>query len=168
MPLTPPLDADPVIDPVIDWATRLRSRGLRVTRPRLAVLDVLDHSPHLRAEQVIEAVRTVGTISSQAVYDVLNTLSAQGLVRRIQPRGSVARYELESGDNHHHVVCRGCGRVTDVECATGEAPCLDLPETTSLHGFSVDEAEVTWWGRCPDCCAVHDHPTRSPTRKDPA
>jgi Fur family ferric uptake transcriptional regulator len=137
-----------------DPAHLLRSRGLRVTRPRVAVLEALHTDPHLRAEQVITAVRRDGDVSSQAVYDVLNTLSAHGLVRRIQPRGSVARYELETGDNHHHVVCRGCGRVTDVECATGEAPCLDLPETTSLHGFSVDEAEVTWWGHCPDCSTV--------------
>jgi Fur family transcriptional regulator, stress-responsive regulator len=132
-------------------AQSLRGRGLRVTRPRMAVLEALEAEPHLRAEQVISAVRADGEVSSQAVYDVLNALSAHGLVRRIQPRGSVARYELETGDNHHHVVCRGCGRVTDVECATGEAPCLDLPETTSLHGFTVDEAEVTWWGRCPTC-----------------
>jgi Fur family ferric uptake transcriptional regulator len=134
-----------------DPARLLRARGLRVTRPRVAVLAALDTESHLRAEQVITAVRRDGEVSNQAVYDVLNTLSARGLVRRIQPRGSVARYELETGDNHHHVVCRGCGRVTDVECATGEAPCLDLPETTSLHGFSVDEAEVTWWGHCPEC-----------------
>jgi Fe2+ or Zn2+ uptake regulation protein len=134
-----------------DPAARLRSRGLRVTRPRVSVLRVLADQPHLRAEQVIDAARRDGEVSGQAVYDVLNTLSVHGLVRRIQPRGSVARYELETGDNHHHVVCRGCGRVSDVECATGEAPCLDLPETTSLHGFTVDEAEVTWWGRCPDC-----------------
>jgi Fur family transcriptional regulator, stress-responsive regulator len=135
-------------------ADLLRSRGLRVTRPRLAVLEALTADPHLRADQVIRAVRRDGEVSGQAVYDVLNILSAQGLLRRIQPRGSVARYELETGDNHHHVVCRSCGRVTDVECATGEAPCLDLPETTSLHGFTVDEAEVTWWGHCPDCSAT--------------
>jgi Fur family ferric uptake transcriptional regulator len=132
-------------------AQSLRDRGLRVTGPRVAVLAALDTESHLRTEQVIAAVRTHGEVSSQAVYDVLNVLTASGLVRRIQPRGSVARYELESGDNHHHVVCRDCGGVSDVECATGEAPCLDLPETTSLHGFSVDEAEVTWWGRCPAC-----------------
>jgi Fe2+ or Zn2+ uptake regulation protein len=132
-------------------AALLRARGLRVTRPRVAVLRVLASEPHRRADEVITAVRRDGEVSSQAVYDVLNTLSAQGLLRRIQPRGSVARYELETGDNHHHVVCRSCGRVSDVECATGEAPCLDLPETTALHGFSIDEAEVTWWGRCPRC-----------------
>jgi Fe2+ or Zn2+ uptake regulation protein len=139
-------------------AQSLRDRGLRVTRPRVAVLEALDAQPHLRADQVITAIRADGDVSSQAVYDVLNTLSAHGLVRRIQPRGSVARFELETGDNHHHVVCRGCGRVTDVECATGEAPCLDLPETTSLHGFTVDEAEVTWWGRCPACSSISPEP----------
>ncbi len=146
MPLTPP--------PPSAAADLLRTRGLRVTRPRVAVLESLGADPHLRAEQVISAVRRDGEVSSQAVYDVLNTLSAHGLVRRIQPRGDVARYELETGDNHHHVVCRTCGRVSDVECATGEAPCLDLPETTSLHGFTVDEAEVTWWGSCPDCATA--------------
>lgn len=148
MPSTPPARPAP--------ADLLRSRGLRVTRPRVAVLEALTADPHLRADQVIGVVRRDGEVSSQAVYDVLNTLSAQGLLRRIQPRGSVARYELESGDNHHHVVCRSCGRVTDVECATGEAPCLDLPETTSLHGFTVDEAEVTWWGQCPVCTTSHN------------
>jgi Fur family transcriptional regulator, stress-responsive regulator len=142
----PPADPGP--------AQSLRDHGLRVTRPRLAVLAALDAEPHLRAEQVITAVRTHGEVSSQAVYDVLHALSGSGLIRRIQPRGSVARYELETGDNHHHVVCRDCGRVSDVECATGEAPCLDLPETTSLRGFSVDEAEVTWWGRCPACTPI--------------
>jgi Fur family ferric uptake transcriptional regulator len=142
--------------PLHSAAQSLRDHGLRVTRPRLAVLAALDAAPHLRAEQVISAVRSEGEVSSQAVYDVLHALSASGLVRRIQPRGSVARYELETGDNHHHVVCRDCGRVSDVECATGEAPCLDLPETTSLHGFSIDEAEVTWWGRCPACSTSPD------------
>jgi Fur family ferric uptake transcriptional regulator len=138
-------------------AQSLRDRGLRVTRPRVAVLAALDAESHLRAEQVIAAVRNHGEVSSQAVYDVLHVLTASGLVRRIQPRGSVARYELESGDNHHHVVCRDCGGVSDVGCATGEAPCLDLPETTLLHGFSIDEAEVTWWGRCP-ACSTHPSP----------
>jgi Fur family ferric uptake transcriptional regulator len=145
----------PQAAPAPDPAALLRSRGLRVTRPRVAVLGVLHTEPHLRAEQVIDAARREGDVSGQAVYDVLNTLSAHGLVRRIQPRGSVARYELDTGDKHHHVVCRTCGRVTDVECATGEAPCLDLPTTTSLHGFTVDEAEVTWWGLCPTCTTAH-------------
>jgi Fur family transcriptional regulator, stress-responsive regulator len=151
----PPPGPDPARSP---QAQSLRERGLRVTRPRVAVLEALHAQPHLRAEQVIAAIRAGGEVSSQAVYDVLNALSAHGLVRRIQPRGSVARYEIDSGDNHHHVVCRDCGRVTDVECANGEAPCLDLPETTSLHGFSVDEAEVTWWGRCPACSPISPEP----------
>ena len=134
-----------------DAAELLRGHGLRVTQPRLAVLDVLERQPHLRVDQVIGAVRRDASVSTQAVYDVLNALSDHGLVRRIQPRGSVARYEIETGDNHHHVVCRSCGAVTDVECAAGEAPCLDLPDTPSLDGFAVDEAEVTWWGLCPTC-----------------
>jgi Fur family ferric uptake transcriptional regulator len=138
----------------------LRSRGLRVTRPRLAVLDVLERDRHLRADQVIAAVNgdAEAAVSAQAVYDVLNALSERGLVRRIQPRGSVARYELETGDNHHHLVCRGCGEVLDVPCAAGEAPCLDLPEDSALGGFAVDEAEVTWWGVCPTCTTLTDNP----------
>jgi Fe2+ or Zn2+ uptake regulation protein len=143
-----------------DVQQQLRSRGLRVTRPRLAVLDVLERDPHLRADQVIAAVnadKATGDVSTQAVYDVLNTLSELGLVRRIQPRGSVARYELESGDNHHHLVCRECGRVSDIPCATGEAPCLDLPEQPATVGYVIDEAEVTWWGLCPRCTSTNDH-----------
>jgi Fe2+ or Zn2+ uptake regulation protein len=132
----------------------LRGAGLRVTRPRLAVLTVLSTTPHSRADAVIGAVREDTAVSTQAVYDVLNTLTDRGLIRRFQPAGSVARYELQTGDNHHHVVCRSCGSVTDVECATGEAPCLDLPSTTDVHGFALDEAEVTWWGLCPDCQAA--------------
>jgi Fur family ferric uptake transcriptional regulator len=134
----------------------LRSRGLRVTRPRLAVLDVLEQQPHLRAEQVIGAVNAEGDVSAQAVYDVLNTLSERGLIRRIQPRGSVARYELETGDNHHHLVCRACGQVLDVPCAAGEAPCLDLPNDRATGGYAIDEAEVTWWGLCPACTSMTD------------
>ena len=141
-----------------DLEARLRGSGLRVTRPRLAVLGVLAQTPHLRADQVIDGVRREAEVSTQAVYDVLNVLSTRGIVRRIQPRGDVARYEIETGDNHHHVVCRSCGRVRDVECATGEAPCLDLPETTSTHGFTVDEAEVTWWGVCPACTQTDPAP----------
>jgi Fur family transcriptional regulator, stress-responsive regulator len=131
----------------------LRSAGLRVTRPRLAVLTALRTNPHSGAETVIGAVRQQTEVSTQAVYDVLNTLTDRGLIRRFQPAGSVARYELRTGDNHHHVVCRSCGNVTDVDCATGAAPCLDLPSTTDVHGFSIDEAEVTWWGVCPACQA---------------
>ena len=127
----------------------LRHAGLRVTRPRLAVLAALAAHPHAGADTVAGVVRRdLGGVSTQAVYDVLNVLAARGLARRIQPAGSVARYELRSGDNHHHVVCRVCGAVDDVDCATGEAPCLDAAAT---HGFEIDEAEVTFWGTCPDC-----------------
>jgi Fe2+ or Zn2+ uptake regulation protein len=127
----------------------LRQAGLRVTRPRLAVLAALRDAPHSGADAVLTAVRRdAGAVSTQAVYDVLNVLAGRDLVRRIQPAGSVARYELRIGDNHHHVVCRGCGAVSDVDCATGEAPCLD---TTDDLGFVIDEAEVTYWGTCPDC-----------------
>ena len=129
----------------------LRSRGLRVTRPRLAVMDALEQERHLRADEVISAVNADTDVSVQAVYDVLNTLSERGLVRRIQPRGSVARYELETGDNHHHLVCRACGQVLDVPCAAGEAPCLDLPSSPATGGYAIDEAEVTYWGLCPTC-----------------
>ena len=130
----------------------LRSRGLRVTRPRLAVLDVLDDNPgHLDVEQITTRVRQrLDTVSVQAVYDVLGALSRAGLARRIEPAGSPALYERRAGDNHHHVVCRGCGRIADVDCTVGQAPCLDPAQT---HGYVVDEAEVTFWGLCPDCQA---------------
>jgi Fur family ferric uptake transcriptional regulator len=127
----------------------LRSRGLRVTRPRLAVLDVLDGGGHLEVDEIANAVRMrLDSVSTQAVYDVLGALSRAGLARRIEPAGSPARFEARVGDNHHHVVCRGCGVVADVDCVTGSAPCLD-PSTAD--GFEVDEAEVTFWGLCPDC-----------------
>jgi Fe2+ or Zn2+ uptake regulation protein len=127
----------------------LRSRGLRVTRPRLAVLDVLAGGGHLEVDEIANAVRMrLDTVSTQAVYDVLGALSRAGLARRIEPAGSPARFEARVGDNHHHVVCRGCGVVADVDCVTGSAPCLD-PSTAD--GFEVDEAEVTFWGLCPDC-----------------
>ncbi len=128
----------------------LRSRGLRVTRPRLAVLEVLTTSPgHLDVDEIAEKVRQrLDSVSTQAVYDVLSALSRAGLARRIEPAGSPARFEGRVGDNHHHIVCRGCGVIADVDCAMGEAPCLDPSER---HGFEVDEAEVTFWGLCPDC-----------------
>ncbi|MDG4793546.1 Fur family transcriptional regulator [Micromonospora sp. WMMD1082] len=129
----------------------LRARGLRVTRPRLAVLDVLAEGGHLEVEEITRRVREqLGSVSTQAVYDVLGALSRAGLSRRIEPAGSPARYEARVGDNHHHVVCRGCGVIADVDCAVGAAPCLD-PDTA--HGFQVDEAEVTFWGLCPTCQA---------------
>ena len=130
---------------------QLRTHGLRVTRPRLAVLDVLATGGHLEVEEIARQVRLrLDSVSTQAVYDVLGALSRAGLARRLEPAGSPARYEARTGDNHHHVVCRGCGRVADVDCVVGRAPCLD-PHHTS--GFEVDEAEVTFWGLCPGCQA---------------
>ena len=127
----------------------LRSAGLRVTRPRVAVLEALRGHPHADTESVIRLARAeLGAVSHQAVYDVLRALTDAGLLRRIQPAGSVARYEARVGDNHHHVVCRSCGSIADVDCAVGEAPCLHPSDGSS---FSIDEAEVTYWGRCPDC-----------------
>ena len=126
----------------------LRGAGLRVTKPRLAVLAALRDLPHSGADAVLGVVRRDAAVSTQTVYDVLNVLTERNVVRRIQPAGSVARYELRVGDNHHHVVCRDCGVVSDVDCATGEAPCLD---TTDDRGFVIDEAEVTYWGVCPTC-----------------
>jgi Fur family ferric uptake transcriptional regulator len=132
---------------------RLRARGLRVTAPRTAVLQVLDDAArrheHLATAEVAGQVRErLGTVSLQAVYDCLDVLVAAGLARRIEPAGSPARFEARVGDNHHHVVCRKCGTIEDVDCAIGERPCLD-PNVS--HGFDVDEAEVTFWGLCPAC-----------------
>ena len=129
----------------------LRSRGLRVTRPRLAVLDVLAGGGHLEVDEIARQVRTrLDSVSTQAVYDVLGALSRAGLARRLEPAGSPARYEARTGDNHHHVGCRGCGKIGDVDCTIGAAPCLD-PDPS--HGFGIDEAEVTFWGLCPSCHA---------------
>jgi len=132
-----------------DLGQLLRDADLRVTRPRVAVLHAVHAYPHARTEAIISAVRReLPDVSHQAVYDSLHTLTEVGLVRRIQPAGSVARYESRVGDNHHHVVCRSCGEIADVDCAVGEAPCLDL---SNDHGFSIDEAEVVYWGLCPGC-----------------
>ncbi|HLV58351.1 MAG TPA: Fur family transcriptional regulator [Natronosporangium sp.] len=132
-------------------AERLRAAGLRVTRPRLAVLEVLSRGGHLEAEQIATEVRErLHPVSTQAVYDVLAALTRVGMLRRIEPAGSPARYEVRVGDNHHHVVCRGCGAIADVNCVVGDRPCL-TPDDTS--GYEVDEAEVTFWGLCPDCQA---------------
>jgi Fur family transcriptional regulator, stress-responsive regulator len=130
----------------------LRSRGLRVTRPRLAVLQVLGESRgHLDVDQVVGRVRErLDSVSTQAVYDVLGALSRAGLARRVEPAGSPALFEARAGDNHHHVVCRGCGMIADVDCVVGHAPCLD---PSNADGFEVDEAEVTFWGLCPGCQA---------------
>jgi Fe2+ or Zn2+ uptake regulation protein len=129
----------------------LRSQGLRVTRPRVAVMSALKRHPHADADALTELARAeVGRVSTQAVYDVLHALTEASLVRRIEPAGSPARYELRVGDNHHHVVCRSCGTIADVDCAVGEAPCLDASDS---HGFVIDQAEVTYWGLCPNCSA---------------
>jgi len=130
-------------------AELLRDSGLRVTRQRLAVLDILTEGGHLEVEEITQRVRArLDSVSTQAVYDVLGALSRAGLARRIEPAGSPARYEARAGDNHHHIVCRGCGAIEDVDCAVGEKPCLS---PSSHHGFAVDEAEVTFWGLCPTC-----------------
>ncbi|MEU1998735.1 Fur family transcriptional regulator [Nocardia gamkensis] len=127
----------------------LRAAGLRVTAPRIAVLDAVAARPHSDADTVAATVRdALGSVSTQAVYDVLHACVRAGILRRIEPAGSTARYETRIGDNHHHLVCRSCGAVADVDCAVGEAPCLD---PSDAHGFVVDEAEVVFWGLCPTC-----------------
>ena len=127
----------------------LRAVGLRVTQSRLAVLDVVDADPHLSAEQVAERVRGgIGSASTQAIYDVLNTLTEHRILRRFEPAGSAMKFEVATGDNHHHLVCRSCGSVADVPCAVGAMPCA-VPEDT--HGYAIEEAEVTYWGTCPVC-----------------
>ena len=132
----------------------LRSADLRVTRPRLAVLRAVRRHPHADTGSLLAAVRVEEPgVSHQAVYDVLGALTEAGIVRRIQPAGSVARYELRVGDNHHHVVCRSCGVVADVDCGVGEAPCLTASDD---HGFAIDEAEVIYWGLCPACSSGPD------------
>ncbi len=130
----------------------LRDAHLRVTRPRLAVLAAVEAHPHADTDSVLGVVRTsLPGVSHQAVYDVLRALADAGLVRRIQPRGSVARYESRVGDNHHHVVCRSCGTIADVDCAVGDTPCLSAADD---RGFAIDEAEVIYWGACPACRAA--------------
>jgi Fur family transcriptional regulator, stress-responsive regulator len=128
---------------------RLREAGVRVTSTRLAVLATVRDGDHLPVDEITRRVRArLGSVSTQAVYDVLHALDRVGLVRRIQPAGSPARYEARVGDNHHHVVCRSCGVIADVDCAVGEAPCLTAHTD---HGFQIDEAEVVFWGLCPAC-----------------
>jgi Fur family transcriptional regulator, stress-responsive regulator len=140
-----------------EFEEMLRGAALRVTRPRLAVLGAVHAFSHADTESIIAAVRRdLPQVSHQAVYDSLQALTANGLVRRIQPSGSVARYESRVGDNHHHVVCRLCGGIADVDCAVAETPCLTASDD---RGYSIDEAEVIYWGLCPDCAAtqVLDH-----------
>ena len=130
----------------------LRSAQLRVTRPRIAVLSAVHEHPHADTNSIIDEVRQqLGEVSHQAVYDVLQALTGAGLVRRIQPSGSLARYEARVADNHHHIVCRSCGAVADVDCSVGFAPCLTPSEA---HGYAIDEAEVIYWGLCPSCSAA--------------
>ena len=130
----------------------LRGAALRVTRPRIAVLSAVHDRPHADTDSIIGVVREdLGEVSHQAVYDVLRALTAARLLRRIQPSGSVARYEARIGDNHHHVVCRSCGAIADVDCAVGYTPCLTADDAS---GYEIDEAEVIYWGRCPECVAA--------------
>lgn len=127
----------------------LRSNGIAVTAQRIAVMKVVGHNPHCTADEVVQGVKQeIGAISRQAVYNVLGLLSERGLLNRVQPSGHAARYETRAGDNHHHVVCRNCGSMEDVDCAVGYTPCLHAADD---HGYSIDEAEVIYWGVCPAC-----------------
>jgi Fe2+ or Zn2+ uptake regulation protein len=129
----------------------LRRRGIHVTAQRLAVFRAVTAQPHIAADRVAEVVRAeIGAISLQSVYDALGVLVAEGLIRRIQPAGSPARFEDRVNDNHHHLICRTCGRMVDIDCAVGAAPCL---EALDDNGYEIDEAEVVYWGRCPECLA---------------
>jgi Fur family transcriptional regulator, stress-responsive regulator len=135
-----------------EYERLLRDSDLRVTRPRVAVLNAVYDHPHADTNEIIVAVRDdLGEVSHQAVYDVLRALTGAGLLRQIQPSGSVARYESRVGDNHHHIVCRSCGAIADVDCAVGEAPCL---APSQGHGYVIDEAEVVYRGLCPECSTV--------------
>jgi Fur family ferric uptake transcriptional regulator len=134
-----------------DPADLLRQRGIQVTAQRLAVLRAVSAQPHITADTVADVVRAqIGAISLQSVYDALGVLVNERIIRRIQPAGSPARYEDRVGDNHHHLICRICGRVVDVDCASGDAPCLAAADD---QGYEIDEAEVAYWGRCPECVA---------------
>jgi len=144
-------------------ADLLRQRGIQVTAQRLAVLRAVSSEPHTTADAVAEAVRgEIGAISLQSVYDALGVLVTEGLIRRIQPAGSPARFEDRVGDNHHHLICRVCGRVVDVDCAIGKAPCLTAHDD---NGYQIDEAEVAYWGRCPDCQGKSTAARRSGSRR---
>jgi Fur family transcriptional regulator, stress-responsive regulator len=137
------------VSPTPTTAEELRGAGLRVTAVRVALLETVRDGDHLGVEAIAAGVRDrVGHVSVQAVYDALHALTAAGLVRRIEPADSPARFERRVGDNHHHVVCRSCGAVADVDCAVGEVPCLTASDD---HGFLIDEAEVIYWGLCPSC-----------------
>ena len=139
----------------VDPADLLRQHGIQITAQRLAVLRAVSGQPHITADGVAEVVRgEIGAISRQSVYDALGLLVEKRLLRRIQPVGSPARFEDRVGDNHHHLICRICGRVVDVDCAVGSAPCLTAADE---QGFEIDEAEVAYWGRCPECAAQARH-----------
>jgi Fur family ferric uptake transcriptional regulator len=156
MPAADPTEAQVEVEAEVEAEVRaqvraLRDAGLRVTGPRVAVLKALHAHPHADTDTLADAARAeLGSVSTQAVYDVLRALSDAGIARRIEPAGSPARFELRVGDNHHHVVCRRCGTIADVDCAVGHVPCLTASDD---HGFSIDEAEVTYWGLCPTCSA---------------
>jgi Fe2+ or Zn2+ uptake regulation protein len=144
-----------------DYEGMLRGVALRVTRPRVAVLTALHKHPHADTDSLIGVVREdLGKVSHQAIYDVLGALTSAGLVRRFQPMGSVARYEVRIGDNHHHVVCRSCGAIADVDCAVGYTPCLTAADNSN---YEIGEAEVIYWGRCPECVAATSATSRKPT-----
>ncbi|MGH9069834.1 MAG: Fur family transcriptional regulator [Acidimicrobiales bacterium] len=145
-----------------DPTNLLRRHGLQVTAQRLAVLAAVSRQPHHTADELVECVRAeIGAVSRQGVYDVLGTLTEKGLIRRIQPARSAARYEDRVDDNHHHLVCRACGATVDVDCAVGEVPCLQAADE---HGYTVDEAEVIYWGYCPRCQAAGAAPPETPDR----
>jgi Fe2+ or Zn2+ uptake regulation protein len=147
-------------------AEELRRAGLRVTAARVALLETVRSGDHLGVEAITSGVRDrIGHISLQAVYEALHALTAAGLVRRIEPAGSPARFEGRVGDNHHHAVCRSCGVVADFDCAVGEAPCLTASDD---HGFSIDEAQVIYWGLCPDCSAARNPQHPNPQHRDPS
>jgi Fur family transcriptional regulator, stress-responsive regulator len=139
----------------VDKAALLREHGVQVTAQRLAVLRAVSDRPHGTTAEIAAVVRSeIGAVSVQAVYDALAILTDTGIIRRIQPAGSPARYEDRVDDNHHHLICRSCGRMLDVDCAVGDAPCLMAAETS---GYEINEAEVIYWGRCPDCVAAATH-----------
>ena len=146
----------------VEQAALLRRHGVQVTAQRLAVLRAVSKRPHHTATEIDSVVRDeIGAVSLQAVYDALGVLTEKGIIRRIQPAGSPARYEARVGDNHHHLICRSCGRMVDVDCAVGDPPCLRAMDDS---GYEIDEAEVIYWGRCPDCVTVSRAPDGSARR----
>jgi Fur family transcriptional regulator, stress-responsive regulator len=149
-----------------DPADLLREHGIQVTAQRLAVMRAVTSQPHISADGIADVVRQeIGTISRQSVYDTLAVLVSEGLIRRIQPAGSPARFETRVGDNHHHVICRICGRMSDVDCSIGAAPCLTAADDL---GFEIDEAEVIYWGRCRNCASASDGNTSSRSAPAPS